>query len=198
MHFFFRFSAFPSIVSSTHTTFSYKYVLIYFPPSFLLYLLSSAQITFHLSFCTFVPKIISFCTSFPFVFHTNSYIFSFKYLYLFFLLCFLAAFFFLLCRFPKVLILYIPQCFPYILISKHTVMAINIGTVGKYNQRKLWKLICIVNPFDLFDHKSNLSLDNKNFKWGKISLCNTFCFSNTCWTQLLVPLEILMSKISLK
>ncbi len=26
----------------------------------------------------------------------------------------------------------------------------------------------------------------------------TFSFSNTCWTQLLAPLEILMSKISLK
>ncbi len=38
--------------------------------------------------------------------------------------------------------------------------------------------------------KSNLSLDNKNLKWGEIS--------NTRWTQLLAPLEILMSKISLK
>ncbi len=162
MHFFFHFSAFPSIVSSTHTTFSYKYVL-FFPPPFLLYLLSSAQITFHLSFCTFVPKIISFCTSFPFVFHTNSYIFSFKYLCIFFSsFAFLLLFFFLLCRFPKVLILYIPQWFPYILISKHTVMAKNIGTVGKYNQRKLWKLICIVNPFDLLLKKK---ITNLTFHW---------------------------------
>ncbi len=30
----------------------------------------------------------------------------------------------------------------------HTVMAKNIGTLGKYDQRRLWKWICIVNPFD--------------------------------------------------
>ncbi len=30
-----------------------------------------------------------------------------------------------------------------------TVMAKNIGTLGKYDQRRLWKLISIVNPFDL-------------------------------------------------
>ncbi len=28
-------------------------------------------------------------------------------------------------------------------------MAKNIGTLGKYDQRRLWKLICIVNPFDI-------------------------------------------------
>ncbi len=28
-------------------------------------------------------------------------------------------------------------------------MAKNICTLGKYDQRRLWKLICIVNPFDL-------------------------------------------------
>ncbi len=32
----------------------------------------------------------------------------------------------------------------------YTVMAKNIGTLGKYDQRRLWKLICIVNPFDFF------------------------------------------------
>ncbi len=45
-------------------------------------------------------------------------------------------------------------------------MAKNIGTLGKYDQRRLWKLICIVNPFDLLfkkSYKSNLSLDN-NYK----------------------------------
>ncbi len=50
---------------------------------------------------------------------------------------------------------------------------------GKYDQRRLWKLICIVNPFDNLLKKylkSNLSLDNKNFKCGKISLW-TKCFS---------------------
>ncbi len=30
----------------------------------------------------------------------------------------------------------------------HTVVVRIIGTLGKYNQRRLWKLICIVNPFD--------------------------------------------------
>ncbi len=49
-------------------------------------------------------------------------------------------------------------------------MAKNIGTLGKYDQRRLWQLICIVNPFDLLlkekSQKSNLSLDN-NLKWGK-------------------------------
>ncbi len=52
-----------------------------------------------------------------------------------------------------------------------TVMAKNIGTFGKYDQRRLWKLICIVNPFDLIfflSQKSNLSLDSKNLKWGEI------------------------------
>ncbi len=29
------------------------------------------------------------------------------------------------------------------------IMAKNIGTLGKYDQRMLWKCICIVNPFDL-------------------------------------------------
>ncbi len=58
-------------------------------------------------------------------------------------------------------------------------MAKIIGTLGKYDQRRLWKLICIVNPFDLLlknAQKSNLSLDNNNLKWGEISLWNK-CFS---------------------
>ncbi len=66
-----------------------------------------------------------------------------------------------------------------IIALRHTVMAKNIGTLGKYDQRRLWKLICIVNPFDLLfkkSQKSNLSLDNKNLKWGEISLWNK-CFS---------------------
>ncbi len=49
-------------------------------------------------------------------------------------------------------------------------MAKNISTLGKYDQRRLWKWICIVNPFDLLLKKctkNNLSLDNKNLKWGK-------------------------------
>ncbi len=32
-------------------------------------------------------------------------------------------------------------------------MAKNIGTLGKYDQRRPWKLICIVNPFDLLFKK---------------------------------------------
>ncbi len=31
----------------------------------------------------------------------------------------------------------------------YAVMGKNIGTLGKYDQRRLWILICIVNPFDL-------------------------------------------------
>ncbi len=63
----------------------------------------------------------------------------------------------------------------------YTVMAKNIGTLGKYDKRRLWKLICIVNPCDFFiylknSQKSNLSLDNKSLKQGEISLWNK-CFS---------------------
>ncbi len=31
----------------------------------------------------------------------------------------------------------------------YIVMAKNTGTLGKYDRRRLWKWICIVNPFDL-------------------------------------------------
>ncbi len=52
----------------------------------------------------------------------------------------------------------------------YTVMAKNIGTLGKYDQRRLWKCICIIYTFDIlfkeFKNKSNLSLDNNNLKWG--------------------------------
>ncbi len=41
-------------------------------------------------------------------------------------------------------------------------MAKNIGTLGKYDQRRLWKLICIVNPFDLFQKKNHKNL---TFHW---------------------------------
>ncbi len=43
----------------------------------------------------------------------------------------------------------------------HTVMAKNIGTLGKYDQRRLWIFYLKKSQ------KSNLSLDNKNLKWGK-------------------------------
>ncbi len=58
----------------------------------------------------------------------------------------------------------------YIYIYIYTVMVKNIDTLGKYDQIRLRKLICIVNPFDLlFENyqKSNYSLDNKNLKRGK-------------------------------
>ncbi len=83
-----------------------------------------------------------------------------------------------------------------------TVIAKNIGTLGKYNQRRLWKWICIVNSFDLLFkkkiQKSILSLDNKNLKWGKYHYEKNIFFSNIRWTQLLAPQEIIISKISLK
>ncbi len=44
-------------------------------------------------------------------------------------------------------ILYI-HLFIYIYIYIYTVMAKHISTLGKYDQRRLRKLICIVNPFD--------------------------------------------------
>ncbi len=49
-------------------------------------------------------------------------------------------------------------------------MAKNIGTLGKYNQRRLWKWICIVNYLYLLfkqSQKSKMLLHNKNLKWGK-------------------------------
>ncbi len=93
----------------------------------------------------------------------------------------------------------------YIYIYTHTYTytfrAKNIGTLGKNYQRRLWKLICIVNLFDLLFkiHK------NITFHWiiyilngGEISLWYKIKISNTHWTQLLAPLEMSMSKISLK
>ncbi len=35
----------------------------------------------------------------------------------------------------------------------YTVVAKNIGTLGKYDQKRLWKWICIVKPFDLLFKK---------------------------------------------
>ncbi len=46
---------------------------------------------------------------------------------------------------------------------KYTVVDIIIGTLGKYDQRSLWILICMVNPFEFYLKKSqkyNLSLKN--------------------------------------
>ncbi len=64
--------------------------------------------------------------------------------------------------------------------------------------------MCIVNPFDLYLKKNHTNL---SFNWririkkwgggGYYYEINVFS-SNTCWTKLLVPLGILMSKIYLK
>ncbi len=56
-------------------------------------------------------------------------------------------------------------------------------------------LILLIFYLKEYSQKSNLSLDNKNLKWGEISLWNK-CFSqrHNYWH----PLEICMSKISLK
>ncbi len=40
----------------------------------------------------------------------------------------------------------------------YTVMAKNIGTFGKYDQRRLWKCICIVSIFDLLLNKNNKNI----------------------------------------
>ncbi len=55
--------------------------------------------------------------------------------------------------------------------NKCTVMAKNIGTLGKYDQRTLWNKSTLLILFIFFlSQKSNLSLDNNKFKWGEISL----------------------------
>ncbi len=41
------------------------------------------------------------------------------------------------------------QQYVYIYIYIYKIMAKNIGTLGKYDQRRLLKLICNVNPFEL-------------------------------------------------
>ncbi len=58
-------------------------------------------------------------------------------------------------------------------------------------------LLILLNFFFFKSQKSNVSLDNTHFKWGKYYYEIIF-FSNTRWTQLLVLLENLMGKISLK
>ncbi len=47
-------------------------------------------------------------------------------------------------------------------------IAKNLGTLGKYDQRRLWKWICIVNPFDhLFKKISKISfIGEYEFKMG--------------------------------
>ncbi len=86
----------------------------------------------------------------------------------------------------------------FIYIYIYTVRSKNIGKYGqfgKYDQRRLWKLICIVNPFDLLFKKK---YKNRFEIGGNIIMKYIFFPSNTCWTQLSAPVEIIMSKISLK
>ncbi len=47
---------------------------------------------------------------------------------------------------------------------QYAVMAKNICTLGKYDQRRLWKCSCIVNHFDLLFKKNhtNLTLGSSN------------------------------------
>ncbi len=83
----------------------------------------------------------------------------------------------------------------------YTVMAKNMGTLGKYEQRRLWKFICIVNPFDILlkkKTKSNLSLVNKNFKWGGGNIIMKYLFfSNTHWSQLAAPFYSILFETSI-
>ncbi len=80
-------------------------------------------------------------------------------------------------------------------------MAKNINTLVKYDQRRLWKLICIVNSFWSFINKIHKNL---TFHWiirienGEISLWNKCFLKNMLDTNISSPREIPMSKISLK
>ncbi len=56
----------------------------------------------------------------------------------------------------------------FIYIYIHTVVVRIIGTLGKYDQRRLWKLICMLILLIFYlknSQKYNLSLENKNLKW---------------------------------
>ncbi len=85
------------------------------------------------------------------------------------------------------------------IFKTNTVMAKKISA-PLVNMIKDWKWICLLLILLIFykkeSQKSNLSLDNKNLKWGGGVSIWINVFSNTRWTQLLTPLEILMSKIS--
>ncbi len=70
-----------------------------------------------------------------------------------------------------------------------------IGTLGKYDQRRLWKLICI-NSFDNLFKKSNLSLENNNLKWGK-NHYEKNKNSNTNWPQLTAPFYSILFETSI-
>ncbi len=84
--------------------------------------------------------------------------------------------------------------------SIYTVVVRIIGTLGKYDKIRLWKLICIVDSLLIFFFKSqkyNLSLDNTNLKWGEISLRNTCIFYNTHWLQLSATFHAILFETSI-
>ncbi len=89
--------------------------------------------------------------------------------------------------------------FPLYLYTWSELFVPLVNMIKEGCENKCALLFLLTFYFFLNLKKSKLSLENNNLKWGKISLWNKcFFFSNTCWTQLLVPLEILMSKIYLK
>ncbi len=95
------------------------------------------------------------------------------------------------CIYPNPVYIYI---YIYTVMAKISTPLVNMIKEGCENESSL--LILLIFYLKKLQ-KSNLSLDDNNLKWGEISLI-TFFFSNTRWTQLLAPLDILVSKISLK
>ncbi len=74
--------------------------------------------------------------------------------------------------------------------SIYTVSSTNIGTLGKYEQRQLWKKICIVYPFYLSFKKFTKFqpiIEVKQLKVGRKSHDEINAFSISCWPQLLAP-----------
>ncbi len=68
---------------------------------------------------------------------------------------------------------------------KPTVVVRIIGTLSKYDQRRLWKLICIVNYFDYFPFRS----EDWNGHSRSLVLCSVthFCVVFVVW--IIVQLE---------
>ncbi len=66
----------------------------------------------------------------------------------------------------------------------------NIGTLGKYDQRRLWKKICIVYPFYLSFKKFTKFqpiIEVKQLKVGRKYHDEINAFTILCWPQLLAP-----------
>ncbi len=71
------------------------------------------------------------------------------------------------------------------IFSNPTVVVRIIGTLGKYDQRRLWKLICIVNYFDYLPFRS----EDWNGHSRSLVLCSVthFCVVFVVW--IIVQLE---------